>query len=88
VPAEQESLGGQLAVRLYDEAARDAEVRGKHTGRRRRVAGARRPVRMVVAQTVGELRWQGLRCGTVEARSSSTSSSGPEVVPEIIIKWS
>ncbi|MGZ5364213.1 MAG: hypothetical protein ACXWZR_09200 [Mycobacterium sp.] len=80
MPAEQETLGDQLAVGIDDESARDPEVGGEHPGRRqpgvrRQAAGADR-----VTQTVGEL----VVHGSGAALSSSTSSSGPEVVPEIV----
>ena len=82
VPAEQEPLGGQLAVRVDDEASRDAEVRGKHpwstaAGSRRQPAGADG-----VAQPVGELAVQRFRRGPVEFDQQLRT----EVVPETAMK--
>jgi hypothetical protein len=76
VQAAQKPLGGQLAVRVYDETSRDAEIRGKHPGRRQSHRG-RQPARANgVTQTVGELSVQRLQRGAVQLDQQLRTGSG------------
>ena len=82
VSAEQEPFGANW---LYASTTRRRETPRSAASTRvdgSRVAGANRPVRMASRRPLAS--W---RCsGSGAARSSSTSSSGPKVVPEIAIK--
>jgi hypothetical protein len=76
VPAEQEPLGRQLAVRVHHEATGDAKIVGQYAGRRQPCRRRQSAGPDGVAQTVGELAMQRFRRGSVEFDEQLWTRSG------------